>query len=67
MKHAIPPFLLGLLAGLVPAARAHTIFTTLYVDDVSQGDGTCVRMSRSPNHCTDPISSIDSEDMACGK
>ena len=66
MKYMLTPFLLG-LAGLAPAARAHSIFTTLYVNDVSQGDGTCVRMSRSPEHCTDPISSIDSKDMACGR
>lgn len=59
-------FLLG-LARLAAVAHAHTIFTTLYVNDVSQGDGTCVRMSDTPSTCTSPVSSITSDDMACGK
>ncbi|KAI1244259.1 hypothetical protein MGN70_014129 [Eutypa lata] len=58
-------FLLG-LARLAAVAHAHTIFTTLYVNDVSQGDGTCVRMSDTPSTCTSPVSSITSDDMACG-
>lgn len=66
MKSTIP-FFLGGLARLAAVTRAHTIFTTLYVDDVSQGDGTCVRMSRTPENCTSPVSSITSDDMACGK
>ncbi|KAH7030897.1 glycosyl hydrolase family 61-domain-containing protein [Microdochium trichocladiopsis] len=47
-------------------ARSHSIFTTLFVDEVSQGDGTCVRMNPSPEHCTDPIPDLASKDMACG-
>ncbi|KAK7754111.1 hypothetical protein SLS62_003957 [Diatrype stigma] len=65
MKSTLP-FLLGALARLAAVAQAHTIFTTLYVDDVSQGDGTCVRMSKTPDSCTSPVSSITSDDMACG-
>lgn len=48
-------------------ALAHSIFTTLFVNEVSQGDGTCVRMNPSPQKCTDPIHDLASEDMACGK
>ncbi len=65
MKYTLSS-LLG-LARLAAVVRGHTIFTTLYIDDVSQGDGTCVRMSGTPNNCTSPISSITSNDMACGK
>ncbi|KAI1386510.1 glycoside hydrolase family 61 protein [Hypoxylon trugodes] len=45
---------------------SHTIFTTLFVNDVSQGDGTCVRMNMNPQHCTFPIENLASDDMACG-
>ncbi|KAI0161180.1 glycoside hydrolase family 61 protein [Hypoxylon sp. FL1284] len=47
-------------------ANAHTVFTTLFVNNVSQGDGTCVRMNMDPQQCTNPIAEIDSDDMACG-
>ncbi|KAM7222689.1 Glycosyl hydrolase family 61 domain containing protein [Rhypophila decipiens] len=60
-----------LLAGLAATASlssAHTIFTTLFVNDVNQGDGTCVRMDTDGNRCTGPIKNInDSPDMACGR
>ena len=46
---------------------AHTVFTTLFVDDVSQGDGTCVRMPSNPSTATFPINDLASDDMACGK
>ncbi|KAI0009497.1 glycoside hydrolase family 61 protein [Xylariaceae sp. FL0662B] len=58
--------LLGLEALFFTTLEAHTVFTTLFVDNVSQGDGTCVRMNMNPQHCTDPISSLSSDDMACG-
>lgn len=45
---------------------AHTIFTTLFVNDVNLGDGTCIRMPQTPNNCTDPINDLGSNDMACG-
>lgn len=48
-------------------ANAHSIFTTLFVNEVSQGDGTCVRMNPSPAHCTDPVPDLVGEGMACGK
>ncbi|OTB20065.1 glycoside hydrolase family 61 protein [Daldinia sp. EC12] len=54
-------------AAILPTVvDAHTIFTTLFINDVSQGDGTCVRMNMDPQHCTDPIAGLDSDDMACG-
>ncbi|KAM7203823.1 Glycosyl hydrolase family 61 domain containing protein [Naviculisporaceae sp. PSN 640] len=59
-----------LLMGLATASltSAHTIFTTLFVNDVNQGDGTCVRMDTDGNRCTGPIKNInDSPDMACGR
>ncbi|KAI1738771.1 family 61 glycoside hydrolase [Xylaria scruposa] len=56
----------AIVAGIAASASAHTVFTTLFIDDVSQGDGTCVRMPQDPDHCTSPIGDIASSDMACG-
>ncbi|KAI0541229.1 family 61 glycoside hydrolase [Xylaria digitata] len=57
---------LAIVAGLVASASAHTVLTTLFVDDVRQGEGTCVRMPLDPGHCTDPVESVTSNNMACG-
>lgn len=46
---------------------AHTLVTTLFVNDVSQGDGTCIRMPTDPSTATFPINALDSDSMACGK
>lgn len=51
---------------LAPLALSHTTFTTLYVDEVNQGDGTCVRMNRDANTVTYPIEPLTSKDIACG-
>ncbi|KAI1505359.1 glycoside hydrolase family 61 protein [Biscogniauxia marginata] len=68
MKQARHPLLLflTLAVSLSPLVGAHTIFTTLFINDESQGDGTCVRMNTDPQHCTSPIPSLTSDDMACG-
>ncbi|KAF2083575.1 lytic polysaccharide monooxygenase, partial [Saccharata proteae CBS 121410] len=47
------------------AVEAHTIFTTLYVNGVSQGDGVGIRMRKDPKTADYPISLNDSA-MACG-
>ncbi|KAI1405251.1 glycoside hydrolase family 61 protein [Hypoxylon fuscum] len=60
------PFFVAAATLLAQTANSHTIFTTLFVNDVSQGDGTCVRMNLDPQQCTSPIASLDSDDMACG-
>ncbi|KAI0852951.1 glycoside hydrolase family 61 protein [Daldinia vernicosa] len=65
MKYS-PFFLVAIATALLTVADAHTIFTTLFINNVSQGDGTCVRMSMDPQHCTSPIAGLDSDDMACG-
>ncbi|GAB1199656.1 glycosyl hydrolase family 61-domain-containing protein [Aspergillus pseudonomiae] len=52
---------------LAPLALSHTTFTTLYVDEVNQGDGTCVRMNHDANTATYPIEPLSSKDIACGK
>lgn len=57
---------LGLLA-LISPTIAHTVFTTLFINDVNQGDGTCVRMPLDDNTCTNPIEDLSSQDMACGR
>ncbi|KAI9747127.1 MAG: hypothetical protein M1835_002212, partial [Candelina submexicana] len=48
------------------ATQAHTLFSKFFVDGADQGNGTCVRMPNDPNHATDPIPTVDSQDMACG-
>jgi len=63
MMQAIKLFL-GLLALQIVAA--HTVFTTLFVDGVDQGDGVAVRMPTTPNNCTSPVNDLASNDMACG-
>ncbi|OTB08242.1 glycoside hydrolase family 61 protein [Hypoxylon sp. CI-4A] len=61
--HSLATLAVILLPSIV---HAHTTFTTLFVNDVSQGDGTCVRMNKNPQQCSYPIASVDSDDMACG-
>ncbi|KAI1117370.1 hypothetical protein F5Y14DRAFT_404198 [Nemania sp. NC0429] len=60
---------LGLATSLLfSVAEAHTLFTTLYIDDVKQGqgDGTCVRQSTDLQHANSPVRDLSSDDMACG-
>jgi len=64
MYHHIPVF--GVVTILVHLAGAHTSFTTLFINDVNQGDGTCVRQPKDPNTSTNPITNLSSTDMACG-
>ncbi|KAI1179427.1 lytic polysaccharide monooxygenase [Nemania sp. FL0916] len=58
---------LAAVAGLAVSASAHTVFTTLFIDDKNQGDGTCVRMPKDPNTCTSPVENVASNDMACSR
>ncbi|GAB1318600.1 Putative endo-beta-1,4-glucanase D [Madurella fahalii] len=60
-------FALCLATAFPSLSTAHTVFTTLFVNDVNQGDGTCVRMSKVGSICTSPIAGLDSPDMACGR
>ncbi|KAL2015488.1 hypothetical protein VTK56DRAFT_5360 [Thermocarpiscus australiensis] len=60
-------FSLGLATAFGSLSAAHTIFTTLFINDVNQGDGTCVRMPKQGSTCTSPIAALDSPDMACGR
>ncbi|KAL7627691.1 hypothetical protein AAE478_001885 [Parahypoxylon ruwenzoriense] len=66
MKHFASLFGLAVAASIA-TVDAHTVFTTLFINDVSQGDGTCVRMNMDPQSCTDPVADLDSDDMACGR
>ncbi|KAL2129673.1 hypothetical protein VTI74DRAFT_7452 [Chaetomium olivicolor] len=61
-------FLLGLATTFASHSTGHTIFTTLFVNDVNQGDGTCIRMPKQGNVCTHPLAGgVNSPDMACGR
>lgn len=60
----------GLLLAVAAATtvNAHTIFSNFFVDNVPQGDGTCVRMSNNPQQATFPIKGVSktNTDLACG-
>lgn len=56
-----------LAVAVAQVVDAHTRFTNFFVDDVNQGDGTCVRMSNINAQATNPVKGITGEDMACGK
>ncbi|KAB5572427.1 glycosyl hydrolase family 61-domain-containing protein [Coniochaeta sp. 2T2.1] len=51
------------LLGALRLVTAHTVFTTLFINDVNQGDGTCVRMPHDGSTSTAPIRPITSTDM----
>jgi len=48
-----------------PAALAHTVWSVLYVDGVSQGDGAGMRMRTDPKLASYPLQDYSSDDMAC--
>ncbi|KAH8158473.1 hypothetical protein CIB48_g9775 [Xylaria polymorpha] len=60
--------IIGLAASLLTAAQAHTLFTSLYINGVKQGqgDGTCVRQNTDLPHSNSPVRDLSSDDMACG-
>ncbi|KAK0742164.1 glycosyl hydrolase family 61-domain-containing protein [Apiosordaria backusii] len=59
-------FTAGLATTFASLATAHTVLTTVFVNGVNQGDGTCIRMSTNPDRATFPIEGINSPNMACG-
>ncbi|KAI1116864.1 family 61 glycoside hydrolase [Nemania sp. NC0429] len=58
---------LAIVAGLAASAGAHTVLTTLFVDDATQGEGTCVRMPLNPGQCTSPVENVASNDRVDGE
>ena len=56
-----------LAAGLAAVAKAHTSFTTLFINGENQGDGVCVRMPHDGSTATYPIDGVTSSDMVCGR
>lgn len=58
---------LAFVAAFASTGKAHTVFTTLFINEVNQGDGTCVRMPTDSDTCTNPIAGLQSQDMACGE
>ncbi|CRK25995.1 hypothetical protein BN1723_003342 [Verticillium longisporum] len=63
MKAAV---MLALGVSAAPLATAHTLLSKLYIDEVSQGDGTCLRMPEDGSKTTSPVDGLESDDMACG-
>ena len=60
-------FTLFVVLALLHISAGHTVFTTLILNGVDQGDGTCIRMPTTPGTATFPINNLMSDDMACGK
>ncbi|KAK5631087.1 hypothetical protein RRF57_006802 [Xylaria bambusicola] len=60
--------ILGRATYLFAVANAHTLFTSLYINDVKQGqgDGTCVRQNTDLAHGNSPVVDLSSNDMTCG-
>jgi hypothetical protein len=57
------------LAGAITALQvvaAQTLFTTLFVNDVNQGNGTCVRLPWYEKNATNPVTDLISDDIVCG-
>ncbi|CZS88649.1 uncharacterized protein RAG0_00323 [Rhynchosporium agropyri] len=51
---------LGLGFVVLRPVAGHSVFTTLFVNDIDQGDGTCVRMPMDPHNATNPINELHS-------
>lgn len=49
------------------AISGHTLFSTLFINDESQGDATCIRMPMDGATSTSPLIDLSSNDMACSK
>ncbi|KAI1357408.1 lytic polysaccharide monooxygenase [Xylaria arbuscula] len=60
--------IVGLATSLFAVADAHTLFTSLYINNVKQGqgDGTCVRQNTDLSHGNSPVVDLSSDDMVCG-
>ena len=60
------PFQSLFIAALAaPTVLAHTVWSVLYVDGVSQGDGAALRMRMDPKTATFPVEDYSSDAMAC--
>ncbi|GAB7364284.1 hypothetical protein MBLNU230_g4829t1 [Neophaeotheca triangularis] len=55
------------LVALMAGANAHTLMSEFYVNGEGQGDGTCVRTPEHAKGAVDPITDLQSSDMACGQ
>jgi hypothetical protein len=59
-------FVLFVLASVLQLGSAHTGITNLYVNGINQGDSVCLRFNADTETWSNPISSLASDDMACG-
>ncbi|KAI1366547.1 glycosyl hydrolase family 61-domain-containing protein [Xylaria arbuscula] len=58
--------IVGFAASLIGTTHAHGVFSTLFINGASQGDGKCLRTSFTVDKITSPITDLDSPEMACG-
>lgn len=54
------------VAAITSSVDAHSLFTTLYVNNVNQGDGTCIRMPKDSRTATNPVTDFNDNAMVCG-
>ena len=65
MKLSSAALVAALLAG---STSAHSLMSMFWINDVSQGDGACIRMPKDGATSTAPIDNyLTTKDMACGK
>ncbi|KAI1330107.1 glycosyl hydrolase family 61-domain-containing protein [Xylariaceae sp. FL0255] len=58
--------LVTLSASLLHAAQGHGVFSTMFINGASQGDGKCLRTSFTADNITFPITDLSSDELACG-
>ncbi|KAI3339950.1 hypothetical protein F4824DRAFT_498071 [Ustulina deusta] len=58
--------ILDLAASLSGTTQAHSIFSTIFISGANQGDGKCLRTSFTIDKIANPITDLDSPEMACG-
>jgi len=65
MKFIYFTFALAAISQVRPSAT-NTLFTQLLINDIAQGNGTCIRMPISADAAANPVTDLNSNDMACG-
>ncbi|KAI1182811.1 glycosyl hydrolase family 61-domain-containing protein [Nemania serpens] len=57
---------IGLAAFFSSKAQAHGVYSTIFINGASQGDGKCLRTSFTIDNATSPITDLDSPELVCG-
>ncbi|KAI1266656.1 glycosyl hydrolase family 61-domain-containing protein [Xylariaceae sp. FL1019] len=60
------PNTLACFAIFIATVQPHGVFSTVFIDGMSQGDGKCLRTSFAIDDITSPVTDLTSPEMACG-